>query len=148
MNAANLLPHSMKKHMEKIWIKLVADRAGIRSQNENITREGKLIHCEWFNTPIFGPDGIPAGVLSLVEDITERLQVEKEQLKIEKLESAGLLAGGIAHDFNNILTAILGNINISLLDRDLPQSSRKLLQAAEKATMRARTLTQQLLTTC
>jgi CheY-like chemotaxis protein len=33
-----------------------------------------------------------------------------------KLQAVGTLAGGIAHDFNNIITAILGNAQLLLLD--------------------------------
>ena len=42
-------------------------------------------------------------------------------MHFSKLESLGTLAGGIAHDFNNILTAILGNIGLAMLeDTDRP----------------------------
>jgi CheY-like chemotaxis protein len=67
-------------------------------------------------------------------------------LKVQKLESVGLLAGGIAHDFNNILAAILGNLSLSLLDKGLSGRTKVFLQEAEKASLRARDLTQQLLT--
>jgi CheY-like chemotaxis protein len=72
--------------------------------------------------------------------------MQEEILRAQKLESVGLLAGGIAHDFNNLLTAVLGNI--SLAKAQLPQQDRtqaRLIEA-EKATLRARDLTQQLLT--
>jgi CheY-like chemotaxis protein len=72
--------------------------------------------------------------------------MEQELLKVKKLESVGVLAGGIAHDFNNILAAILGNINLALIDESLNDETKKLLTAAEKASMRAKNLTQQLLT--
>ncbi|MCK4838756.1 MAG: response regulator, partial [Desulfobulbaceae bacterium] len=55
-------------------------------------------------------------------------------------------AGGIAHDFNNILTAILGNFNLAILDKDLNSRTKNLLVNAEKACWRAQGLTQQLLT--
>lgn len=118
----------------------------VRSRNENVTSEGRAIICEWYNTPLTDSDNRVIGMLSLVENVTEQIHLEKELLKVEKLESTGVLAGGIAHDFNNILTAILGNINLSLLYADLPPKTRELLEAAEKASFRAQTLTQQLLT--
>lgn len=96
--------------------------------------------------PIRDRDNRIIGVVLVFRDITERLQAERELVKVKKLESVGVLAGGIAHDFNNILTAILGNINLCLLDEQLTAESRKLLEAAEKASVRARGLTQQLLT--
>jgi CheY-like chemotaxis protein/two-component sensor histidine kinase len=78
--------------------------------------------------------------------VTEKKKREEEQLKIKKLESVGVLAGGIAHDFNNILAAILGNINLAGFHIEKDHKSHRLLKEAEKASMRARDLTQQLLT--
>ena len=83
---------------------------------------------------------------SITRDITSRKRMENELLKVEKLESLGILAGGIAHDFNNILSAILGNVSLAKL---LVQPEEKLytyINNAETACARARDLTQQLLT--
>ena len=85
-------------------------------------------------------------IISITRDITERKRHEKEQLKIEKLESLGILAGGIAHDFNNILTGIMGNISLAKVFLDTSQKSYKPLAEAEKATVRAGELAHQLLT--
>ncbi|MGB3210441.1 MAG: PAS domain S-box protein [Desulforhopalus sp.] len=144
--AQNFLPQSMHASVDKIWQKLLAAQNGVRSRNDNIRKDGKIIQCDWFNTPLFDSSGNLPGALSLVENVTERIRTEKELLKIDKLESTGLLAGGIAHDFNNIITAVLGNINLSLFDENLSSKTRDLLISAEKASIRAKDLTQQLLT--
>ncbi|GAB4336826.1 MAG: hypothetical protein Kow0037_18590 [Calditrichia bacterium] len=97
-------------------------------------------------TPLLDSRNEITGVLGLVEDATERKILEEELLKSRKLESVGILAGGIAHDFNNILTAVLGNISLLISKYgDSPDISQK-LKNAEKAALRARDLTQQLLT--
>jgi two-component system, cell cycle sensor histidine kinase and response regulator CckA len=82
-----------------------------------------------------------------ITDITDRKNAEKEQARMGKLESLGVLAGGIAHDFNNILTMILGNTSLAkmYMDKDLEKTREKLINA-EQAIMRAKDLTQQLLT--
>ncbi len=83
----------------------------------------------------------------LANDITDRKKAEENLLRAQKLESLAVLAGGLAHDFNNLLTAILGNISLAKLD--IPPAEGGLyecLDAAEKATTRAQSLTQQLLT--
>lgn len=94
--------------------------------------------------------GIDFGGQSLLlgsfRDITDRKAVEEERLKIRKLESVGILAGGIAHDFNNILAAILGNVSLILALTEENDKRHQLLQALEKASIRARDLTMQLLT--
>ena len=81
----------------------------------------------------------------VVTDITERIRAEEELLKAKKLESVGILAGGIAHDFNNILTSIVGNISFAKISEDSQEVS-KILDEVEKASLRAKGLTGQLLT--
>jgi PAS domain S-box-containing protein len=85
-------------------------------------------------------------ILCVSRDISERKRIDEERLRTQKLESLGVLAGGIAHDFNNLLTGILGNL--SLAKANLPENGMvaERLAETEKATLRARDLTQQLLT--
>jgi PAS domain S-box-containing protein len=90
-------------------------------------------------------EGRPA-VLSFLTDVTNLRRLEAEQQRVEKLESVGLLAGGIAHDFNNILGAILGNIILARTEAVPGSELHNSLEQAEKASQRARRLTQQLLT--
>ncbi|MDC4226623.1 MAG: ATP-binding protein [Candidatus Manganitrophus sp.] len=52
----------------------------------------------------------------------------------------------MAHDFNNILTAILGNVSLAMLLLDEQSEAYERLAQAEKASMRARDLAEQLLT--
>lgn len=85
-------------------------------------------------------------LMAAIRDITERKIIEAELLKTRKLESVGVLAGGIAHDFNNILTAILGNISLAMAHIKPHDPIEALLEQVHKASLRARDLTQQLLT--
>jgi signal transduction histidine kinase/ActR/RegA family two-component response regulator len=82
----------------------------------------------------------------ILRDTSERKKMEEELIKTSKLESLGILAGGIAHDFNNILTALLGNVSIAKTSVNPEDSLFKRLTEAEKACLRAKDLTQQLLT--
>ncbi len=109
------------------------------------TKDGKRIDVHITGTPIvIGGDIV--GVYGIAEDISVRKRMEEEQQRVAKLESVGLLAGGIAHDFNNILTAILGNINLARMEAAPGSELQNSLQKAEKASLRAKDLTVQLLT--
>lgn len=83
-------------------------------------------------------------LVSFVRDITDRKIAEKEQLKIQKLESLGVLAGGIAHDFNNLLTGILGNLSL-IESEDQVDRRQILINEAIEAATRAANLTRKLL---
>ncbi|MEE9542617.1 MAG: PAS domain-containing protein, partial [Thermodesulfobacteriota bacterium] len=96
--------------------------------------------------PLNDNDNNPYAVCGISTDITERTRMEADRLKMQKLESIGVLAGGIAHDFNNLLTAILGNISLSIMGLDPDDKTLKRLKEAERASLFARDLTQQLLT--
>jgi len=88
------------------------------------------------------------GTVLVFRDITEKRKMEGDilRLKTEKMESISILAGGIAHDFNNILTAILGNITLAKMHTVPEGEIFTILTEAEKASLRAKNLTQQLLT--
>ena len=111
-----------------------------------ISKSGQERRIADSGAPIKNTSGEIIGVVLVFRDITEQLQTEKELAKVTKLESIGVLAGGIAHDFNNILTAILGNIELSLSDENLSTETQLLLSEAQKASRRAQSLTGQLLT--
>jgi PAS domain S-box-containing protein len=89
-------------------------------------------------------DGLLAGLVGAMLDITERKRAEKEKAlrerqlrQAQKMEAIGTLAGGIAHDFNNILSAIVGYTDIALhnLPADAPVGGylKKVLKAGDRA---------------
>ncbi|MBF0117484.1 MAG: response regulator [Desulfobacterales bacterium] len=71
---------------------------------------------------------------------------KEELLRIKNLESIGFLAGGIAHDYNNILTAIMGGITLAKLYLKQEDKAVQPLIKAEDSILRAKELTEQLLT--
>ncbi|HYF66291.1 MAG TPA: PAS domain S-box protein [Herpetosiphonaceae bacterium] len=65
----------------QIWRELIESRTHVRSINDNVTRDGHLLHCEWFNSPLIDADGKVTGVVSLVENVTGLRQAEEERLR-------------------------------------------------------------------
>ena len=109
-------------------------------------RDGGIIWIQERSQIILQPDGSIAYISGIFFDISERQRLEEERLRLDKLESLGIMAGGIAHDFNNLLTAMLGNINLAALTPPLPPPTEEYLSSAEQACVRAQALAQQLLT--
>jgi PAS domain S-box-containing protein len=97
--------------------------------------------------PICDSHSKVVGVVLVFRDVTQQRKMEEDLLKSQKLESVGILAGGIAHDFNNILTTIIGNVTLAkIMYAREGDSICERLTAAEKAVLRAKDLTEQLLT--
>jgi len=119
---------------------------GLAESTILIARDGTERSIADSGAPILDAKSKIIGVVLVFRDVTDKQRLEQDALKVRKLESVGVLAGGIAHDFNNILSAILGNLNLALDYTSLHEPAYTLLVEAEKASLRAKDLTQQLLT--
>ena len=135
-----------RERLSEFWRETQATGRIYSLEHRQTTPQGKTIWVHALANPITTPDGKTVGYVGMVEDINELQQARQEMLKAQKLESLGLMAGGIAHDFNNILTSILGNLSLARLQSYDPGKVSQRLENAENATVRAKDLTQQLLT--
>src|SRR5271165_5786674 len=140
-----IVPPQYRQLVDKVWQALISQRGGTRNTNDNLTKDGRTISCEWYNTPLVDESGRVLGVASLVHDVTERVALEERLRQSQKMEAVGRLAGGVAHDFNNLLTVILGYSQI--LAEGVPAGSRLADSTAQikSAADRAAGITRQLL---
>jgi PAS domain S-box-containing protein len=109
-------------------------------------KDGGILWIQEKGQIILHQDGKIDYISGVFFDITERKIFEEERLIFSKMESLGVLAGGIAHDFNNILTVILGNINLAMLDLPADHGGQEILTEAVTACFQAQSLARQLLT--
>ena len=136
-HASFIVPPQFRRHVDQLWTELLNQTGGTRSTNDNVTKGGRHISCEWYNTPLVDDSGRVLGVASLAQDVTERVALEERLRQSQKMEAVGRLAGGVAHDFNNLLTVILGYAQI--LADGVPEGSRladstgQIKSAAERA---------------
>ncbi len=111
---------------------------------KHVKQDGTTIDVE-IVSHTFSFLGKPAS-LALVNDITEKKQLEAQLLRVQRLESLGTLASGIAHDFNNILTPILAASQLlPLMLTNLNDQNRGLLTLIEESTKRGANLIKQIL---
>lgn len=119
---------------------------GLANHTALIAKDGTVRIIADSGSPIKDKNGKIIGVVLVFRDITKLRKMEEELQKANKLDSIGILAGGIAHDFNNILTGIIGNISLAKMLKDQEEQISYRLTEAEKACLRAKALTEQLLT--
>lgn len=85
-------------------------------------------------------------ILVFLRDVTRQKLLEDDLQHAQRMEAIGALSGGIAHDFNNILTTIIGNAEIALMDIPENEAGRAEFEEIRKSGYRARDLVRQILT--
>lgn len=143
------LSHEASRHEDETTLQFSPASSALTDPNaplQLITKHGLQRTISMRETPIRDHSSHLMGTVIVFHDITDQHRHQDEQQRISKLNSLGVLAGGLAHDFNNLLTTILGNVFVAKL-RMIPQDPlAKNLEQAEHACLRAKELTQQLLT--
>jgi len=118
----NILPESAKEAVDTVWKELLSNKGGKRSTNENITKDGRLISCEWYNTPLIDKDGKVIGVTSLVDDVTQKKISEETIWKQANFdELTGLPNRNMFYDRlgHEIINSKRTNLPVALLLLDL-----------------------------
>lgn len=112
-----------------------SDRPTLRARR----KDGTDFPAEITLSPIETDEGTT--VVAAIRDVTDRLKLEQQARRAQRMEAIGTLAGGIAHDLNNALAPI--TMSLSLL-RTRPNSLR-LIDTMERSAMRAVGMVRQLL---
>ncbi|MFN8597350.1 MAG: PAS domain S-box protein, partial [Anaerolineae bacterium] len=71
-----IVPKDVRSQIDPVWQTILTRKDAVYSTNDNVTKDERLITCEWFNAPLISTDGQVMGVVSFAQDITERKQMD------------------------------------------------------------------------
>ena len=121
-----IVPQAATTGIEQVRIDLFRRNGGERSTNENTTKDGRFILCEWYSTALTAPNGNVVGVASLVEDVTERKIAEQEIIRAKEAAEAASLAksqfvANMSHEIRTPMNGILGMTELALDTKLTPE---------------------------
>jgi PAS domain S-box-containing protein len=116
-----IVPESAREHVKKVWLDLIKAQGGTRSTNENIRKDGKIILCDWYNTPIVNLEGNVIGISSVIDDITEReksYKIQKALYQISQLVHTITDISQLYKEIHRIVSGLMkaDNFYIALYD--------------------------------
>ena len=137
MNVKDLLtPPHIADEIDKIRKDAIEEKGGHKSTNQNLTKSGKIITCDWYNITLKDASGNIIGMASLADDITERMvakkQLEKSEEKYRSLfeksfDAVLILKDGFIADCNKAALKMFGyKDKPSLLKKHPSQLSPKI----------------------
>jgi PAS domain S-box-containing protein len=123
-----IVPEESRPAVAKLFDALGRDEGGTHSVNENVTRDGRIITCEWYNSPLLDDDGQVVAVVSLAHDITQKLREQDELRRArDQAEQAARakseFLANMSHEIRTPMNAVIGMTTL-LLDSSLDPDQR------------------------
>ncbi|MEP6692721.1 MAG: PAS domain S-box protein [Gemmatimonadaceae bacterium] len=142
---STLHPDDAGAHAEQMRRMTAGEISTTALEQRHVRKDGTTIWTTLTLSMLREVNGAPKYCIAILEDITQRKQLELQSFQSQRLEAVGRLAGGVAHDFNNLLTAITGYSDALLDAMDADDGRRTDVQQIRRAAEHAAALTAQLL---
>jgi PAS domain S-box-containing protein len=145
-NPLQIIPADRKDEFLEIQKSIFRGEVVKATEAQRIRKDGSRIDISLSAAPLHDGEGAVIAGMGIFEDITDRKKMEVERLRVQTLQSIGILAGGIAHDFNNLLSVITGNIHLAKTSLQLGDKAFSKLNDAENVCEIAGELSTRLIT--
>jgi PAS domain S-box-containing protein len=123
-----IVPEQARPAVARLLEGLMHGVGGTHSINENVTRDGRIITCEWYNSPLIDDDGEVVAVVSLAHDITQKRREQDELRRAKELAEDAARAkseflANMSHEIRTPMNAVIGMTTL-LLDTSLDPDQR------------------------
>ena len=128
-----IIPNHSFESAREIWKALIGNKGGFHFIEQTVRKDGGVLICEWYNTPLISNNDKVIGAVSLIQDIT--LEFESERLKREFVSI-------VSHELRTPVTSIKGSLGLlaSGILKANPDKSQEMLDIAIKNTDRLQLL--------
>jgi PAS domain S-box-containing protein len=114
-----LVPVETREHVEGVFNRIIDGAAPVYSENENTTRGGDTILCQWINVPLINELGERIGLASLAQDVTALRRSQEQALALTETQARMAIlkqfVRRVSHYFRNHLAQI--EVNRHLMQR-------------------------------
>ena len=115
---------------------LMGKLATCSMEKRYIHKDGSFVWINLTASAVYEPSGTLSYLMGVVEDITQRKQMEQELIRTQRLRAVGELAAGVSHNLNNTLTGVslpAQLIQRSTEDPDIRESADQIAASVLKA---------------
>lgn len=105
-----IVPEVDKQPLRTFLNEMIHSKTFALRTNINVTKDGRMITCDWVNIPLVDGAGQVIGIAAMAQDITERLTSQQQQMKLmltqERLSVLQSFLSSISHDFRTSFAQI------------------------------------------
>lgn len=87
-HASLIIPETERTSIDRIWTTVSTQQGTERNTNENCCKNGDIVACDWYNTPLRNEEGTLIAVASFALEVTNKIRSEKIQKIIYNISNA------------------------------------------------------------
>lgn len=118
-----LAPPSARDALRRVLTDLGSKKSGAKTTRANVTKDGRVILCEWWDSALVGPAGRVLGITSIAQDVTERAAAERVQTALFQIAEQATKATSLfelSRAIHQIIGGLLPARNFYIAIQDSP----------------------------